>query len=151
MPSESFHRSSWDSRTCYPSRATNHETLQMTAPKRRKQERRRKQTSGNSSFGKKFLMTKHCSTIPVRQLDDRNDSYERRRHQKTEKQWTNGTWAFISRHLEPALGKEREEEKVHEEDSKGKESYSWSNRWQKIPGMKRIWKVWDSSWHNIKS
>ena len=23
------------------------------------------------------------------------------------------------------------------EDSKGKESYSWSNRWQKIPGMKR--------------
>ena len=37
------------------------------------------------------------------------------------------------------------------EHSKGKESYSWSNRWQKIPGMKRIWKVRDSSWHNIKS
>ena len=37
------------------------------------------------------------------------------------------------------------------EHSKGEESYSWSNRWQKIPGMKRIWKVRDSSWHNIKS
>ena len=39
MPSESFHRSSWDSRTCYPSRATNHETYLKTAqrcPKKRK-------------------------------------------------------------------------------------------------------------------
>ena len=32
------------------------------------------------------------------------------------------------------------------EDRKGKESYSWSNRWQKIPWMKRIWKVRNSSW-----
>ena len=42
MPSESFHRSSWESRTCYPSRATNQETLKKswnrsTAPKNEKE------------------------------------------------------------------------------------------------------------------